>query len=286
MENLISIISIMGNKNKTDLQIMNQDPAKEYAICCTPVSSMRAEPSHKSEIVSQQLFGEPCKIIERVSDKGDHWVKVKSRYEGYEGWCQQGHITGIEESQYKSEDKRLMDGWINKVEYNGKKMIVPMGSSLSVIPGGQANWNKNIVRFNGQIWNKAIFHSKEEIVRELGSRFLNTSYLWGGKSVFGVDCSGFAQTIYKFLDIPLPRDAYQQAAEGEVVGFLQEARCGDLAFFDNAEGRITHVGLLLNEHEILHSSVNVRVDKIDTQGIINQDTFERTHKLRIIKRYF
>jgi cell wall-associated NlpC family hydrolase len=92
--------------------------------------------------------------------------------------------------------------------------------------------------------------------------------------------------VYKFLNKRLPRDAWQQAEEGEVVNFLQEAQAGDLAFFDNEEGRITHVGILLNEHEIIHSSGKVRIDKIDTQGIMNLETKLRTHKLRIIKRYF
>jgi gamma-D-glutamyl-L-lysine dipeptidyl-peptidase len=100
-----------------------------------------------------------------------------------------------------------------------------------------------------------------------------------------VDCSGFCQTVYKFFNKPILRDASQQATQGEIVGFLQEARCGDLAFFDNPEGRITHVGILLSESEVLHSSVKVRIDPIDNMGIINKDTGERTHQLRIIKRY-
>ena len=91
---------------------------------------------------------------------------------------------------------------------------------------------------------------------------------------------------YKFLNKHLPRDAYQQAEEGEVVNFLQQAHCGDLAFFDNEEGRITHVGILLNQHEIIHSSGKVRVDKIDNQGLLNLETKQQSHKLRIIKRYF
>ncbi|MEI9958410.1 MAG: NlpC/P60 family protein [Ferruginibacter sp.] len=110
--------------------------------------------------------------------------------------------------------------------------------------------------------------------------------MWGGRSTFGIDCSGFAQTVYKFLNIPLLRDAKLQVTEGEVVGFLQEVNCGDLAFFDDEEGEIVHVGILLNEKEIIHSAGKVRIDKIDSQGILNVDTGLRTHQLRIIKRYF
>ena len=115
--------------------------------------------------------------------------------------------------------------------------------------------------------------------------FLNTPYLWGGRSVFGADCSGFVQTVFLYLQIKLPRDATHQALEGEAVGFLQEMKCGDLAFFDDPEGNIIHVGILLSESDIIHAYGKVRVDKIDNQGIINTDTGNRTHKFRLIKRF-
>ncbi|MEO6000887.1 MAG: C40 family peptidase [Chitinophagaceae bacterium] len=255
----------------------------DYAICCIPVSPMRLEPAHRSEMVSQQLFGEPCLIIERGKD---HWIKIKGRYDGYEGWCQDGHVTKIDEDQYLGDGYELTVDWINEIEYNGNKMIIPFGSALPPLNNGKTRWTNNVIQFNGARWNFDVITHNEDTVRDVAFRFLNTSYLWGGKSIFGIDCSAFTQTVYKFLQVPLPRDAYQQADVGEALGFLQEARCGDLAFFDNEDGRITHVGILLNDHEIIHSSVKVRVDKIDNLGIINQDTFERTHKLRIIKRYF
>jgi gamma-D-glutamyl-L-lysine dipeptidyl-peptidase len=124
-----------------------------------------------------------------------------------------------------------------------------------------------------------------ENIRQVALQYLDVPYLWGGKSFFGIDCSGFCQQVFRHFGINLPRDAYQQAEKGEVVGFLQEVVCGDLAFFDNEEGRITHVGLMLNTHEIIHASGKVRIDKIDHQGIINSETGVRTHQLRIIKRY-
>ena len=110
--------------------------------------------------------------------------------------------------------------------------------------------------------------------------------MWGGKSVYGIDCSGFSQMVYKFLNVSLPRDAWQQAEKGDTVNSLQQAVCGDLAFFDDVEGNITHVGIILNSQEIIHSSGKVRLDKIDNEGIINSETKQRTHKLRVIKRYF
>jgi len=122
-------------------------------------------------------------------------------------------------------------------------------------------------------------------MRLVAMQYLDVSYMWGGKSRCGIDCSGFAQQVYRQFGVKLPRDSYQQAALGEVVGFLQEVQTGDLAFFDNEEGKITHVGIMLSSDEIIHASGKVRIDKIDTQGIINAQTGARTHKLRIIKRY-
>lgn len=124
----------------------------------------------------------------------------------------------------------------------------------------------------------------EDSLKKISYTFINTSYLWGGRSVFGIDCSGFTQVVFKCLSIPLLRDASQQATQGDEVGFLQEGKSGDLAFFDNHAGRITHVGILLNENTIIHASGKVRVDTIDSLGIVNTDTGQRTHKLRLIKR--
>lgn len=255
----------------------------QYMVCCVPVSPMRAEASHRSEMVSQQLFGEKS-ILMDIGE--DNWVKIQLKYEGYQGWIQRSHVTEIDDELFLNIDKELTADWVNEIDYNGHVMMVPMGSSLSAFKNGKAFWRKNSVHFKGNVWNpnEVIINSK--MIKQVAYKFLNTTYLWGGKSVFGIDCSGYAQMVYKFLNHQLPRDAWQQAEKGEVVNFLQEVQCGDLAFFDNEEGRITHVGILLNENEIIHSSGKVRIDKIDTQGIMNLETKQRTHKLRIIKRYF
>lgn len=256
----------------------------EYMVCCVPVSPMRAESSHKSEMVSQQLFGEKSAVLEKTPD--NNWVKIQLKYDGYDGWVQGSHLVGIDEESYEKTDKDLTSDWVNEVSFNGHIMNVPMGSSLSAFRNGIAFWRKNSVHFKGNVWNPEEVKVTAKQIKQIAFKFLNTSYLWGGKSVFGIDCSGYAQSTYKFLNKQLPRDAWQQAEKGEVVNFLQEVRCGDLAFFDNEEGRIIHVGILLSESEIIHSSGKVRIDKIDTQGILNLETKQRTHKLRIIKRYF
>jgi cell wall-associated NlpC family hydrolase len=115
-------------------------------------------------------------------------------------------------------------------------------------------------------------------------QFLNVPYLWGGKTPFGIDCSGFSQIVVRCIGINLHRDAYQQAEQGKVVSFLEEVQTGDLAFFDNEEGRITHVGIMLNSHSIIHASGKVRLDNIDSYGILDAENRNYSHKLRIIKR--
>jgi len=252
-------------------------------VCCVPVSPMRAEASHKSEMVSQQLFGEKSVIIETGIK---YWVKIQLKYDGYEGWVQQSHLVEIDEESYEKTDKELTSDWVNEVVYNGHIMNVPMGSSLSAFHNGIAFWRKNSVNFKGKVWDPEEVKITPKQIKQIAFKFLNTSYLWGGKSVFGIDCSGYAQGVYKLLNTHLPRDARKQAEKGEIVNFLPEAQCGDLAFFDNEEGKIIHVGILLSSHEIIHSAGKVRIDKIDTQGILNLETKERTHKLRIIKRFF
>lgn len=152
------------------------------------------------------------------------------------------------------------EGWI------ANNQIVSVDRPASVT-------NENVIFFNA------------DTMRQTALGYLDVPYLWGGKSKCGIDCSGFSQQVFKSFGIKLPRDAYQQAEMGEVVGFLLEAQCGDLAFFDNEEGRITHVGIMLNTDEIIHASGKVRIDKIDNQGIVHSETGARTHKLRIIKRY-
>ncbi|PWV51786.1 C40 family peptidase [Chitinophaga sp. S165] len=254
-----------------------------YAITVVPVMPLRAEPSHKSEIISQALWGECSEIITTGTDG---WVRVKCQFDAYEGWATFNHLEIIDEELFNAPYTHYTAGWVNSVQLNGKQMHVPFGCAVK---GAEhvTNWGKVKVQFEEQPVKRGNGDAVDTAALTAAAfHYLNTAYLWGGKSVFGVDCSGFVQTVYRTLGIDLLRDTYQQATQGVTVDFLQEARLGDLAFFDNPEGRFVHVGILLNDHEIIHSSGKVRVDPIDNQGITNIDTGVRTHKLRIIKRVF
>src|SRR5690606_19751564 len=114
--------------------------------------------------------------------------------------------------------------------------------------------------------------------------YLNAPYLWGGKTPFGIDCSGFTQMVYRLNGYMIPRDASQQAKIGEPLSFIEESEVGDLAFFDNEEGNIIHVGIIMEDNYIIHAHGKVRIDRLDHLGILNIDTGRHTHKLRVIKK--
>lgn len=249
----------------------------KYAVTIVPVAHMRLTPDHRAEMVNQLLFGESLNIL---SVTKDGWIEVKSTADGYTGFCRLNQFILLAEPLV--ENGEYTGDWVEQIMVNGQKLMIPFGSNLSllkaVIPGYTFS-------FSGNIFRAADTLKSAENIRAIASMFLNSAYLWGGKSVFSIDCSGFVQAVFKMFQIPLPRDANMQAGKGEAVGFLQEVHCGDLAFFDDENGDIIHVGILLNEQQIIHASGMVRIDAIDNEGIINGTTKKRTHQLRLIKRF-
>ncbi|MES2005740.1 MAG: C40 family peptidase [Bacteroidota bacterium] len=252
-----------------------------FVICMVPVAPLRKEDAHRSEMVSQILFGELAEVLEERK----LFTRIRCLYDGYEGWCQTSQLIAIGPALVDSNSTRICSDWENLVELNGQPMHLSMGTALGLFHDNTARINEYTLAYLGNAWDVSQSVFEDASIRKMAMQYLNTPYLWGGRSVFGIDCSGFVQQVFRFFGKKLPRDAYQQAGEGEVVGFLQEVKCGDLAFFDNEEGKITHVGLLFSPDMIIHSSGKVRIDKIDNMGIINSDTGERTHTLRIIKRF-
>lgn len=245
------------------------------------VSPIRKEASHRSEMVSQLLFGEMATVLEL----SDNFVRICTLYDGYEGWCQQSQVAFMNEVPVIY-NKQLSSGWSSVITVNGDPMMIGAGTPLDFFWENQFSIPGFHFEYHSAGWevSKAIFAEKQ--ITNVAIQYLNAPYLWGGRTVFGIDCSGFAQQVFRHFDISLPRDAYQQATLGETIGFLQEAHYGDLAFFDNQEGRITHVGIMLSVDKIIHASGQVRIDPIDNMGIVNAQTGKRTHQLRIIKRLY
>lgn len=250
------------------------------AAAIVSVAPLRKEAAHRSEMISELLMGECVEVLETTKD---FW-KIKCLYDGYEGWCQKSQLTEVEDHFYNNNHQFLTAQPITTALCNGKSIFLPGGSFIGCFNHEVLAIGNTTITFPETPFQFKELNEDVNIYEVLHP-YINVPYLWGGKSIFGIDCSGFAQQVYKMLDIKLPRDAYQQAVEGVAVGFLQEAQLGDLAFFDNEEGRITHVGIILNDEHIIHASGKVRVDKIDNMGIVNTETNERTHKLRLIKRF-
>lgn len=252
-----------------------------HSICCIPVAPIRVNPDHRAEMVSQLLFGERAII----TFKEKSWGKIVSKADAYTGWCQLNHLQEVDDEIFNITPTKMAAGWVNEIGFNGQLMMIPFGSSLTALNNDKAEWQQSIIQYTGLTWDLNKVSARPDTIKKIAFTYLNTGYLWGGRSVFGVDCSGFTQMVYKFLNIPLQRDAHLQAMQGELVGFIQQSHCGDLAFFDDEDGKIIHVGILLNDQEIIHAAGKVRIDKIDNQGIINAGTGERTSRLRVIKRY-
>lgn len=258
---------------------------QQYGVCRVAIAPLRAAGADKAEMSSQLLFGDCVEILERT----DRWLRVRNAYDGYEGWMDFKQVYEISEAEYlisKSSKHLAPAAMVNVVtDSSGGKYHLSPGSSLPAF--NQGFCTLGIEKF--EVLFNPVTAPVNPVTEQLIANalfFLNTPYLWGGRNFYGIDCSGFVQAVFKLNGIDLKRDAWQQAEQGNTVDFLPEVKAGDVAFFDNAEGRIIHVGIMLNASEIIHASGRVKIDKMDTEGIYSTELGRYSHKLRIVKRFF
>ena len=235
---------------------------------------MRSNNFHESELVSQLLYGDCFKIL---SSKNE-WLQIKTLNDSYVGWInnkQVNEISKINAEKITFDDKIFSIRLIDYIETDENKLSsIVLGSNI-----GACKYLGH--KYDGPKTKKT--KTKPNLTK-VASMYLNSPYLWGGKTPFGIDCSGLTQMIYRINGYKIPRDASQQSEFGETLSFIEESEPGDLAFFDNKEGKIIHVGMLLENNYILHAHGNVRIDRIDQTGIFNQEKQKHSHKLRIIKK--
>jgi hypothetical protein len=266
----------------------------EFGICLLSIVPVRREPSHRSEMVTQTLFGE----LYRITEHENNWVRIKLTHDDYEGWINVNQVHTLPEAEFLrlfDSDTAVTTDLVQLLSNETSRSVLPvvLGSSLPGFYESRIRVNEELFFFEGHTADTSLpekIASPHDLVKarlqltEDSLLYLGAPYLWGGRSPFGIDCSGFVQMVYKLKKVKLQRDSSQQALQGEVVGLLAEAEPGDLAFFDDEEGNINHVGMLLDRNRIIHCSGKVRVDIIDHEGIYSGEQQKYTHKLRLIKR--
>ena len=245
-----------------------------------PLVSVYKSASHSSEIVTQLLSGQEFELI----DQENGWNKIRTLLDDYEGWILKSQVDSIDPPSENFQRKILCNPVV-EFFFNQSVYFFTMGSEFLA--------DEKTFLFSGNqmpLPEKFILRIAElrspEMLTQTALQYLQAPYLWGGRSIFGIDCSGLTQMIFRQCGFSLMRDAYQQATQGILVEFAESARTGDLAFFENEEKKISHVGMLLSKDSIIHASGKVRIDKFDHFGIYNKAEGKYSHRLRFIRRIF
>lgn len=252
-------------------------------ICFLSLVAVRSAPSDTAEMVNQLLFGD---LVDIAGSQGS-WLHVVSRHDGYEGWCDFKQITLLDEElpEQLSQSSRMV---VTSPTATLSSDVLP---SITIVRGS------TLYRLSGEMfagpggnYHLSAGDAAEplpgagRLIADTASEYLKSPYLWGGRSPFGIDCSGLVQVVFARYGIRLPRDAWQQSAHGQLINLIEEIEPGDVAYFDNEEGRIIHTGILTGQGTVIHGSGEVRTDPIDHHGVFNRSQGKYTHKLRLIKR--
>jgi len=255
-----------------------------FGMCHIAITPLRAEDTSKSEMVSQLLFGELFQLMEISGD----WWFIKCVHDDYLGWVDKKQVMLISDATFEkmSGIKLVFSNELVQLIYNhqlNRYIPVVFGSTIPYLAEKSFYVDEMKYTFEGEVSGNEKATSKN--VLNAAQIYLNAPYLWGGRSPFGIDCSGLIQMVYKVNGIKLPRDAQQQAQVGETLNFISDAIPGDVAFFESNEGVVIHTGLIIGKNKIMHASGSVRIDVVDHYGIYNYEDNKYTHKLRLIKRY-
>lgn len=255
----------------------------DYGVARLSLIPVRAAPSDKAELVSQLLFGEHYEVQEQ--DEQGNWIRVRNSFDQYEGWISSNQHHPISREYFLHHNKaefKITTELTTSILYNKRRHVILMGSIIPISSAELFKMEEQFA-FNGEAKNLGQKRDYE-FLKLTAFRYLSTPYLWGGKSPFGIDCSGFVQMVFKICGYRLDRDSIQQAKQGKAVGEFENKRPGDLAFFRRSSEKISHVGIVLEQGRIIHASGQVRVDKLTAEGIRHQDTGQQTHELVLLRR--
>lgn len=256
---------------------------KAFGICMQSLLAVRQQPSHRSEMTNQLLFGELMYVL----DKLDSWFLIASAHDNYEGWVDLRQVTLLPEEEFillNQSPTTCLTSLHGRALCTGRPDIhLLLGSKLPWVSENKLVISGKTYTIDGEMGQPDEQINAAQLVGD-ARRFLGSPYLWGGRSLFGIDCSGLVQVVFGLQGINLPRDSSMQVRQGHSVDFISEAMAGDLAFFDNQEEEIVHVGMMVDSRTVIHASGEVRIDGIDHYGIYNAQSQSYSHKLRIIKR--
>lgn len=250
----------------------------ERFICENVFVPLRAGPSHKTEMLSQVLFGEKYTI----EDRAGSWIKVHTEFDNYSGWIDSDHLQHTSDrGEYRGQ---VLNRTLTCCKTDGTRLVLEAGCELYNVDFQRKYFSAGSSSYTVEGDFNENFLKPAGSMQDTALRFINSPYIWGGRLPSGLDCSGFTQLVYKIHGIAIPRDASEQSEAGMNIDFIDAAAPGDLVFFDNDRGRITHVGMILSRGLVIHASGRVRVDTIDHQGIFKAEKKGYSHKLRLIRR--
>ncbi len=254
-----------------------------YAACHLSSIALRSRTSHRSELLSQILFGE---LVEIQELKGKKWVKVRCLIDNTIGWVESAQLTAIthEECEGYNQDFSFVLDSFHSIIADDHHLKIPLGSRLPAFDGLKFDFNKTEYRCSGQVVNAANLKSDRKSLIRIAKRYLNVPHFYGGRTPLGIDSAGLIQMLFLLIGKSMPRFATAQINQGETIDFAERSLPCDIAFFENRFGNISHVGLVLNHNEIIHVDGKVKIDLYDHFGIFDVKKARYTHKLRLIKR--
>jgi cell wall-associated NlpC family hydrolase len=262
-------------------------------VVVVPVANMYSRPTEQSDVVSQAIYGSNVTLLVARGE----WSKIQTS-DHYKGWVASRHIrtilsgTGYATSGPTVEVESLFANVYREPDITKHKPLItlPFETRLEAAPPESAakaamarsgavkkipeGWIQ--VRLagmtNGWIQSGDVISDPKPLTIaesiELAKRFLGFPYLWGGRSSFGFDCSGFTQMLMRERGINMPRDADQQAAwKGLVAIDRKDLQAGDLLFFGSSAKDITHTGMYIGDGQFIHDTTNghpvVQISRLD-----------------------
>lgn len=251
-------------------------------VCMLAVVPVRIAPQEQSEMLSQLIFGEYYIVVEIL----EKWIKIRTAFDQFSGWIDRKFFREADSEEGIADPlESVLYSKICEIEMpDGSTQLIPAGCNLPNYQHPNRQFTLGKQKYSVRSLTGELLLPPGQKIFETASRFMHAPYLWGGKTVFGFDCSGFMQTVHKIHRHSLPRDTSHQVMAGDAVPRLKNSVPGDLAFFCNEEGKVNHVGMVLPGDQIIHCSGWVRIDRLDEKGILNRESGVYTHLFKEVRR--